>query len=141
MSTRPDLETILDNHIAAWIDIPCALIRDNEPSRSDDYTEWMRLTVGDGFSFVQESAGLQDVAGSSAAHPFVLSFDIFTPKNAGTNRAAVIGQAVSDYWAYMTFGNILLHSASFERISEQDAIYHTAVTVSAVRYETLAARG
>lgn len=141
MSTRVELETFLQSQIQAWSDIPCALLKDNETSQTvRDETEWMRLTVLDGSSFLQSSTGLLDVAGSTAAHPFVLRFDIFTPLHDGSMRAAEIGQAVSDYWAYRQQGSIHLDSATFGRVGEDSTLYHTAVTINAARYETLAVR-
>lgn len=140
MTTRVELEQIIDTHIAAWSGIPCLLLRDNETSQTvRDAAEWMRLTVLDGFGFLQSSVGLLDIAGSTAGHGFILRFDIFTPRHAGTLRAAEIGQNVSDYWAYQQISSVHFDSATFERIGE-NPLYHTAVTIDAARYESLAVR-
>lgn len=135
MSTRVDLETFLDDRIDSWVDIPCHLARDNEPARSADKNEWMRLTVQEGFSFLNETAGSLDPRSTTVAHPFVLVFDIYTPLNKGTLRSAQIAQAVSDYWAFNSEGNIKLDAASFERVSEDSNTYHTSVSIDAARYE------
>lgn len=137
MTTRAGLELIIDNHIASWVAIPCKLYRDNTPVRNQDDTEWMRLTVGDGFSFVNESAGLLDVRGSTDANPFILTFDVFTEYNAGTLRAAEIAGIIKDRWAYRSIDDVHFDSASTQRVGEESKIYHTAVIISAVRYETL----
>jgi hypothetical protein len=136
MSTRVELETAIAARLAAW-SAPCQMIRENEPAQTRDLAEWARVTINDGFSFISTTAGLLDVRGSTAAHPFVLSFDIYTPYNTGTLRAAAIGQAISDHWAYVVLDDVHFDAATFATFGEENKIYHTAVTVDAVRYETL----
>lgn len=140
MSTLTDLDWAIAQHIQIWPDLPCTLFPDNVPVRTDGLAEWIRLTITEGYSFTSQTAGLQDVRGSRATHPFILTFDIFTELNKGRDRASIIAQSVSDHWAYQNFGDIKTDAARFSRVGEEKSIYHTAVVVDAERDERLDAR-
>ena len=135
-----DLDWAIAQHIQIWPDLPCVLFPDNVPVRTQGLDEWMRLTIIEGYSGTSQVAGLQDVRGSRATHPFILVFDVFTPINEGNERTNIIRQSISDHWAYQNFGDIKTDAARFSRVGEEKSIYHTTVIVDAERDERLEAR-
>lgn len=136
--TLPDLDAAITAHIDAWTLPVAKLVRDNEPARTRDAAEWVRLTVLNGAGFIALSTGIRDVSGSVVRHPFVLLFDVYVPLDGGVARASTIAQAISDHWQIQRLAPyIYTRSAGFTRIGEEPTHYHTSVDIGGYRDETL----
>lgn len=131
----PEFDAAIKSWIAGWNPLTL-LVGDNRPSRTSNEHEYIRLTILQGVGFLDESAGVRTVDGSSVQHTFILQFDVFTRINSDTSRASDIIQDILDNWQVKRISDgCTTLAGTVERIGEEAPRYHMAVSIEGQREE------